>query len=112
MYVWSCSVAAYWGIRRGEYDVREYLPVHHSTRANVSCIVVGNYSVGFNCSYVACEAFVISCFDDVVGVAEEVFVYVVCVSEGVEGIVAKCVNDEGAVSEYLEEWCRFMHVYG
>ena len=112
MYVWPCLLAAYWRVRRGEYDVREYLPVHHSTRARVSCIVVGNSSVGFDFSYVACEAFVISCFDDVVGIAEEVFVYVVCVSKGVEGIVAKCVNVEGAIGEYLEEWCLFVHVYG
>ncbi len=60
----------------------------------------------------ACEVFFFSCFADVVGVAEEVFVYVVCVSEGVECIIAKCVDDEGAIGEYLENWCLFVHVYG
>ncbi len=60
----------------------------------------------------AYEAFVVSCFDDVAGVAEEVFVYVVRISEGVECVVAKCVDDEGATGEYLENWCLFVHVYG
>ncbi len=112
MYVWPISVAAYWEVRRGEYSVRGYLPIHHSTCASVSCVVEGDSCVGFYFSYVGCEAFVVSCFNDVVVVAEEVFVYVVCVPEGVEGIVAKRVNVEGAIGEYLKEWCLFVHVYG
>ena len=68
--------------------------------------------MGFDFSYVAYEAFVDSCFDDVGGVAEEVFVYVVCLSEGVEFVIAKCVDVEGAIGEYLKYWCIFVHVYG
>jgi hypothetical protein len=86
VYVWPCSVAAYWGVCRGENGVRGYLPVHHITRASVNYVVEGISSVGFDFSYVTCEAFVVSCFDDVVGVAVEVFVYVVCISKGVECI--------------------------
>ncbi len=48
VHVWPCSVSAYWEVCRGEYDVREYLPVHHSTRASVSCVIEGNSSVGFD----------------------------------------------------------------
>jgi len=113
VYVRPRSVAAYRGICYCEYDVREDFPVQHSTCAGVSFIVAGNTSVGFDISDVACEAFVIFCFNDVVGVAEEVyFVCVVCVSEGAKGIVAQCVNVEGAVGEDLEERCIFVQVYG
>ncbi len=97
VYVWPYSVAAYMRVRCGEYDVREYFPVQHFTCASVNFIVVGNSNVGFDFSDVACEAFVISCFNDDVRVAEEIFVCAVCVSEGVEGIVAKCVNAEGTI---------------
>ncbi len=43
-----------------------------------------------------------------VGVTEEVFVCVVLVSEGVNGVVAWCVNAEGVVREGLEEWGFFI----
>ncbi len=68
--------------------------------------------MGFEFSNVACEAFVISRFNDDVGVAEGIFVHAMCVSEGVEGIVVKFVYVEGHVSEDLEERCLFVHVYG
>ncbi len=100
------------GVCLCEYDVREHLPVHHSTRASVNRVIEDDSSVGFDFSYVAYEAFVVSCFDYVGGVAEEVFVYMVCVSEGVECVIAKCVDVEGAIGEYLEVWCFFVHVNG
>ena len=31
-----------------ECDIREYVPVHHSTCAGVYLVIVGNSSVGFN----------------------------------------------------------------
>ena len=110
--VWLCSMAAYWGVCLGEYDVREYLPVHHSTCASVCRFIEDDSSVGFDFSYVAYEAFIVPCFGDVISVAEEVFVYVVCVSEGVECVIAKCVNAEGDIGEYLENRFFFVHVYG
>ena len=33
---------------RGECDIRECVPVHHSTCAGVSLVIAGNLSVGFN----------------------------------------------------------------
>jgi len=33
---------------RGEYDIRECVPVHHSTCAGVRLVIVGYSSVGFN----------------------------------------------------------------
>ncbi len=75
--------AAYRRVCCCEYDVRERYTVHHFTRAGVRFIVIGNPGVRFNFSYVASEAFVVSCFNEVVGVTEEVFVCVVRVSEGV-----------------------------
>ena len=33
---------------------------------------------------------------------------VVCVSKGVEGIVAECIDAEGAIREDLEDWGLFV----
>ena len=57
--------------------------------------------MGFDLSDVCCVSFCVSVFDDVVGVCEEVFMCVVCASEGVDGIVAECVDVEGAICEDL-----------
>ncbi len=35
-------------ICRGEFDIREYVPFHHSTRAGVLLVIVGFSGVGFN----------------------------------------------------------------
>ncbi len=40
--IWPCSEAADWGVSRGEYDVQEYFPVHHATRAGVCFVIVGD----------------------------------------------------------------------
>ncbi len=72
VYVWSCSVAAYWGSAAVNMMSGSISP---STTPHVSCIVVGNSNVGFDFPYVACEAFVISCFNDVLDVAKEVYAY-------------------------------------
>ncbi len=63
-----CLESAYWGIGRCEYDVREYVPVHHSAGSCVCCIIVGDSRVWFYLAYVGCEAFFVSNFYDVVGV--------------------------------------------
>ena len=47
-YLWPRSKAAYWRVCRGEYDIRECVPVHHSTCASVRPVIVGNSGVGFN----------------------------------------------------------------
>jgi hypothetical protein len=39
------SEAAYWGVSRCKYDVREYFPVHHSIGAGVCFIIVGDSRV-------------------------------------------------------------------
>ena len=57
--------------------------------------------MGFDLSDVCCVSFCVSIFDDVVGVCEEVFMCVMSVSEGVDGIVAECVDTEGAIREDL-----------
>ena len=46
------SEAAYWGVCRGERDVREYVPVYHSACPGVCLVVVGYAGVGFNLSNV------------------------------------------------------------
>ena len=84
-----------------ENDVREYVPVHHCAGAGVCCVIVCDSSVGFDLSDVCCVSFCVSSFDDVVGVCEEVFMCVMSVSEGVDGIVAECVDAEGAIREDL-----------
>ena len=47
-YRWPRSKAAYWRVRRGEYDIRECVPVHHSTCAGVRPVIVGNSGLGLN----------------------------------------------------------------
>ncbi len=43
--IWPCSEAADWGVSRVEYDVREYIPVHHATGPGVCFIIVGDARV-------------------------------------------------------------------
>ena len=50
----------------------------------------------------------VSVFDDVVSVCEEVFMCVVCVSEGVDCVVSKGIDAEGAICEDLK--CGFLFV--
>ncbi len=42
---WPCFEAADWGVSRGEYDVREYFPVHHATGSKVCFIIIGDARV-------------------------------------------------------------------
>ena len=99
--VWPCSEASYWGVCLCEYDVREYVPVHHCTGAGVCCVIVSDSIVRFDLSDVRGVSFCVSVFDDVVSVCEEVFMCVVCVSEGVDGVVAEGIDAEGAICEDL-----------
>ena len=48
LYQWTRSKAVYRGVCRGEYDIRECVPVHHSTCAGVRLVIVGSSGVGFN----------------------------------------------------------------
>jgi hypothetical protein len=45
LFIWPRSEAADWGVNRCEYDVREYVPAHHSTGACICCIIVGDSRV-------------------------------------------------------------------
>ncbi len=55
----------------------------------------------FNLSDASCVSFCVSVFDDVVSVCEEVFMRVVCVSGGVDGVVAEGIDAEGDICEDL-----------
>jgi len=54
----------------------------------------------------------VSLFDDSVSLAEEFIVGVMGVSEWVYGVVAECVNAEGAIREDLDLWGVFVEVEG
>ena len=45
---WPRSKAAYRRVCIGEYDVRECVPVHHSSCVGVRLVIVGNSGVRFN----------------------------------------------------------------
>ncbi len=68
--------------------------------------------MGLYLTDVGSEVFVVSCFNEVVGVSKELCVEVLVISEGVEGVVAHGVNVEGTVREDLEERCLFLHFNG
>jgi len=47
-YQWPRSKADYRRVCRGEYYIRECVPVHHTSRAGVRLVIVGISGVGFN----------------------------------------------------------------
>ncbi len=100
------------GVCGCESDIWEYFPIHHSARICACLVVVGNSRMRFDLTDVDSEAFVVSYFTEVIGIAEEVCVEVVNISEGVEGVVAHCVYGEGTNRVDLEERWLFLHFDG
>ena len=45
---WPRSKVAYWRVCSGEYDIRECVPVHHSSCAGVCLVIVGDSDVRSN----------------------------------------------------------------
>ncbi len=96
-----CSEAADGGIGLRERDVREDVSIDYSPCTRICCIVVGDSRVGFDFTYVGCEAMLVPCFNAVVGFLEEVAVRVVFVVEWVNYVVSDRVNANCDVSEYV-----------
>ena len=94
-----CSEAADWGVGLRECDVREDISIDYPPCTRICRIVVGDSRVGFDFTYVSCEALLVPCFYVVVGFNEEVAVRVVFVVKWVNDVVSDRVNAKGAVCE-------------
>ena len=97
-----CSEAADGGVGLRERDVREDVSIDYPPCTRICCIVVGNSRVGFDFTYVGCEAMIVPCFNVVVGFIEEVAVRVVFVVEWVDYVISHRVDAKGAVCEDVE----------
>ncbi len=67
-----CSEAADGGIRVSKCDVREDIAVDYSPGARICRIIVSDFRVGFDFSYVGCEALLVSSLYVVVSFHKEV----------------------------------------
>ena len=96
-----CSEAADGGVGLRECDVQEDISIDYPPCTRICRIVVGDSRVGFDFTYVGCEAMLVHCFNVVVDFIEEVAVRVVFVVEWVNYVVSDRVNAKGVVCEYV-----------
>ena len=95
----QCSEAADRRIRLRKCDVREDIVVDHSPGARICRIIVSDSRVGFDFTYMGCEALLVSYLYVVVGFYKEVAVWVVFLVERVDDVVSDRVDAKGVVSE-------------
>ncbi len=97
-----CSEAADGGISLRKCDAREDIAVDNSPGTRICRIVVSYSRVGFDFSYMGCEALLVSYLYVVVGFHKEIEVWVVFVVKGVDDVASDCVDAKGDVCEDAE----------
>ena len=97
-----CSEAADVRIRLRKCDIREDIAVDNPSGTRICRIVVSDSRVGFDFTYMGCEAVLISYLYVVVGFHKEIAVWVVFVVQWVDDAVSDRVDAKGAVCEDVE----------
>ena len=100
---WPCSEATDGGgVSLRKRDVREDIAVDNPPGASICRIVVSDSCVGFDFTYVCCEALLVSFLYVVVGFHKEVTVWVVLVVKWVYDVVSDRVDAKGVVCEDVD----------
>ena len=94
-----CSETADGGINLRKCDVREDIAVDNPPGTRICRISVSDSRVGFDFTYMGCEALLVSYLYVVVGFHEEVAVRVMFVVKWVNDVVSDRVNAKGALCE-------------